>query len=189
MLLVVGFVLFLLVLAYIVVGSLRPRHVVEFDPSPLISRAHRPEGLVRDTVTIDARDGEAWRFFDFAAGSRLDPPDTAGWDLAFRRFRVIASTGVADLGAVPFYGVHEAPADSYVLTTWASDTVNPALDRWYRYDFFSHLLQSKSHVYVVRTADGRYAKLRFLSYYCTGTVAGCVTFEYVYQGSDSRALR
>jgi hypothetical protein len=38
----------------------------------------------------------------------------------------------------------------------------------------------------VRTADGRFAKMRILSYYCTGATPGCVTFEYVYQGSGSR---
>ena len=69
------------------------------------------------------------------------------------------------------------------------DSVNPALERWYDYGFTSHLLTPKPGVYAVRTAEGDYAALRFLSYYCPGARAGCVTFEYVYQGDGSRLLR
>jgi hypothetical protein len=38
-------------------------------------------------------------------------------------------------------------------------------------------------VYAVRTADGRFAKLQVISYYCTGAIPGCLTFRYVYQGA------
>jgi hypothetical protein len=41
--------------------------------------------------------------------------------------------------------------------------------------------------YAIRTADGKYAKMRLLSYYCDGGQAsGCFTLEYVYQGDGSR---
>ena len=39
------------------------------------------------------------------------------------------------------------------------------------------------------TADGRYAKLQLLSYYCPGARPGCLTFRYVYQGAGGRSLR
>jgi hypothetical protein len=44
-------------------------------------------------------------------------------------------------------------------------------------------------VYAIRTADGRYAKLEIVSYYCPGAVSGCLTFRYAYQGSGARAFR
>jgi hypothetical protein len=68
------------------------------------------------------------------------------------------------------------------------DTVNAAIDRWYRYSIFSHLLEPAPASYVIRTRDGHFAKIQFLSYYCPGPAAGCVTFRYVYQGSRTRVL-
>jgi hypothetical protein len=38
----------------------------------------------------------------------------------------------------------------------------------------------------VRTADGRYAKLELVSYYCPRSQPGFVTLRYVYQGDGSR---
>jgi len=46
----------------------------------------------------------------------------------------------------------------------------------------THLLTSKGHVYAVRTAAGRYAKLALLAYYCKDAGTACVTFRYVYHG-------
>ena len=38
---------------------------------------------------------------------------------------------------------------------------------------------------TVRTADGRYAKLEILGYYCPGAHPGCLTFRYVFQGDGT----
>jgi len=43
-------------------------------------------------------------------------------------------------------------------------------------------------VWAVRTADGRYAKLEMVGYYCPGARPGCPTFRYVYQGDGSTAV-
>jgi hypothetical protein len=49
-----------------------------------------------------------------------------------------------------------------------------------------HVLRPKSQVYVIHTADGKYAKMRLVSSYCDGNQAsGCFTMEYVYQGDGS----
>ena len=56
---------------------------------------------------------------------------------------------------------------------------------WYRYGFFSHVLSPKAHVWAVRTAEGRYAKMEIVGYYCPGAQPGCLTFRYVYQGDGS----
>ena len=179
--LVTGFGVFVVVIGYLLVMSLTPRSAVVYEPSEVEPANTRVTSLVYDTVTIDALDPTAWNFFDFDRRSPVAVPDTSGWDLAIRRFMVIAADAAVDLGKVAFDEVIDAPLSDYVATAFERDTVNAALERWYRYSLLSHLLEPNGHVYVVRTREGRYAKLEFLSYYCPGVVAGCVTFRYVYQ--------
>ncbi len=183
--LLLGLAAFLLVLAYLVAAPFFSPAVPQFDPSPTVERTSTPSGAVLDTVTIDASDPGTWRFFDFARGMALTPPDTAGWDLALRRFNVIVAGAAADAGPVPFASLTRAPDGDYSMTAFGNDTTNPALARWYDYSWLSHVLTPKGHVYAVRTAGGRYAKLEFLSYYCTGPEPGCVTFRYVFQPSGA----
>jgi len=94
--------------------------------------------------------------------------------------------GVRDLGAVAFDAVKTVPADGYVENE--SRERNGALAGWYDYGFFSHVLRPKQHVFAVRTADGRYAKMEILSYYCPGSQPGCVTLRYVFQGNGSTTV-
>jgi HmuY protein len=48
-------------------------------------------------------------------------------------------------------------------------------------------LRPKPNVYAIRMADGKYIKMRLVSYYCDGGQAsGCFTIEYGYQGNGSR---
>ena len=186
--LLAGFVVFVALLIGLVLASAVRGRVAEFEPSP-VTAATAADSFTQDTVTVDARDPVTWRFVSFSRGGMLPPGDTAGWDLAFRRFHVIASGAVRDAGEQEFTRVDEAPAEGYVATQAGRDTVNAAIARWYRYSFVTHLLHPLNRVYVVRTATQRYAKLQFLGYYCPGTVPGCVTFRYAYQPSGGRTLR
>jgi hypothetical protein len=146
--------------------------------------------------TVDATSATEWQFFDFSRGSVVSDPGPLDWDLAFRRFRIIANGGqgfagrggIADLGPVVFDGMHSLPATGYAPTSARRDSTNAAIAHWYRYGFTSHILKPEPRVYAVRTADGRYAKLEILGYYCPGARPGCLTFRYVYQGSGSRDL-
>lgn len=188
-LLFIALAVFIVVLAYLVAAPLVPQRIAEF---PVSARRQRPPGtgpVVVDTVTVDARDGGRWRFVDLTTGQVRDHPDSAAWDLAMRRFHVVAQRGAMDLGPVPFGSVDSVPSGGYVGTRWAPDTVNAALERWYTYSFLSHLLQPKLRTFAVPTHDGGYAVLQFLSYYCPGTVAGCVTIRYAYRGDGERVFR
>jgi hypothetical protein len=180
-LLITGFAIFVVLIGYLLVSSLAPKDTAVYDPSPIDPSAAVVEGLVSDTVTIDAFDPTTWVFFDFDRNSIVVPPDTGGWDLAIRRFTVIVSGAVADMGSISFDGLDRMPSAGFVETTFGSDTVNTAIDRWYTYSMWSHLLEPNDHVYVVRTRETHFAKLEFLSYYCPGMVGGCVTFRYVYR--------
>lgn len=159
-------------------------------PPPDPSGAH--------VITIDASSPAAWRFLSFEHG--LLPGHATGphWDLAFRRFHIIANGGpgfagrggILDLGDVPFDSVRFAPSDGYALTTIVSgDSVNPAIQRWYRYGFTSHLLTPLGHTYVVRGAGGRTVKLEILGYYCPGAKPGCVTVRWAELQPVGRRLR
>jgi HmuY protein len=156
--------------------------------------------------TLDARAAEQWTYFDFSRGSAVEVPHQFGvdWDLAFQRHKILANGGATDpkgrgailnLGQVPFEEVREVPAEGYIEDTIASitpetlTTENLAIKAWYHYNFLTHVLRPKPNVYAIRTADGKYAKLRIVSYYCDGGQAsGCFTIEYVYQGNGSRQL-
>lgn len=154
------------------------------------------------TYTVDARDASRWVAFDFSRRSVVPVEARTGldWDLAFQRFRIITNGGatnpsaqaaVADLGRVPFDSVLVAPEAGYAVDALSSGTEvrNPVLERWYEYSWLSHRLKPNGHVYAIRTADGRYAKLEVLSYYCESSQPGCLTFRYVYAGDGGRTFR
>ena len=146
------------------------------------------------TITLDATSSDQWTFFDFSRNSAVQNPGPQDWDLAVRRFYIMANGGarfqgrggLADLGKVSFDSTATLPDSGYVVTE--KDSINPAIRRWYDYGFASHLLRSKEHVYAVRTADGKYAKIQIVTYYCGEAQPGCMTFTYVYQGNGTRTL-
>lgn len=188
--------LFVLFVVWLVVSSLHRPTPRTFSPSPA-----RPvpagDSVIRGrTVTVDARDPERWRHFDFSRGTVVAEPGARGWDLAVRRFRVVVNGGegfagdggALALGDVPLDSVGEVPDEGFVGTrgTLSGEPEHPELADWYRYDFFSHLLFPREITYAVRTADGGHAALRFLGYYCPGVEAGCVTFRYSYRGDGGR---
>jgi hypothetical protein len=166
-----------------------------FAPTPLEPRG-RPALLAGpDTVTLDAREDDHWVRFDL--GTRAVTAAGQPWDVAFKRHRLIVNggTGFHGTGGVvrldrPFDSVTQAPPEGYTPSRVSpgGDSVNAVLDDWYRYGYLSHLLTPRPGTFVIRTHDGRYAKLAILDYYCPGAEPGCVTLVYTYQGDGSRAL-
>src|SRR5574341_696353 len=144
--------LFAAAIVLLLVTALVPRQVATYTPSP----APTPPGAMPpgDTVTLDARDPDRWRYFSFTRGL-LESPDTAGWELSARRFHV----RVAGLLESPGSATHPGAIE---------------IGRWYRYSMFSHLLVPKPGAYLVQSRDGGLVRLEFLSYYCPGPEAGCL---------------
>lgn len=173
--LLLAFAAFVVVLGYLIAASVVRPDVAEFAPTPPGVRPSGGPGP--DTVTIDARDPVRWRFYSLARGA-IDPPDTADWDLAFRRFHVIVSGAAADAGGVALEQPTLVPEATFVATTFARDTVNPVLAHWYQYGAVTHLLRPNGHVFLVRTRWAARIKLEFLSYYCPGSQPGCLTFRW-----------
>jgi hypothetical protein len=190
-----GSVLAIMMLLFAAAGATRTEPPA-FAPTPLAPRPAAGALVGPVLFTVDAGEQARWRFFSFDEGTLIERPGPRDWDIAFRRFQVIINGGagfsgdggVLDLGVVPFDSVRSVPNSGYVVNTVRSDTVNHTLRRWYDYSFLSHLLTPAPRVYAVRTADGRYAKLQFVGYYCPGARPGCVSFRYVYQAAGGPAL-
>jgi len=179
-----------------IASSLRRPEVQTFSPTPPWPIDVGVERVGPVTYTVDASDPIRWSFFDFSRGSVVEAPDPQGWDLAFRRFSIIVNGGprfagdggALDLGVLSLDTLSRVPTEGYHPTEVRRDSLNAAFQGWYRYGFSSHLLTPRSHVFAVRTSDGRYAALELLSYYCPGAQPGCVTFRYVYQGAGGPEL-
>jgi len=166
--------------------SLRQPDVVTY---PLTVAAPREAGraLVGPVLyTLDAQSAEAWRHFSFRLGTVVD----GGGDLAFKRYAIVAGpgAGIRDLGETTLDQVRAVPADGYATNEGAAEPRNPAIAGWYTYGFFTHVLSPRPRVWAVRTADGHYAKLEMVGYYCPGPQPGCPTFRYVYQGDGSTRM-
>ena len=170
--------------------TLQAPSVPTYTPTPPAARADGASLVGPILYTVDATAPDVWRYFSFRVGSVLDNPPAGGWDLAFRRYSIIAGDGVGirDLGEARLEDVRTVPAAGYVANEGRGEPRNPAIASWYRYGYFSHVLSPKPRVWAVRTADGRYAKLEMVGYYCPGGRPGCPTFRYVYQGDGSTAV-
>ncbi len=175
-----------------------PYEVSPIDPEPVL------EPYVEGLVTIDARSHTEWAYFDFSRGSVVTDAQADGlnWDLGFSRTNVRTNSGSTNphgpAGAIR--GTRQEPAEApetgYQIDEWEgygaqSLSHNPAFRRWYRYNPFAAGLEPRDIWFVIRTADGGYAKLQFLSYHCPAALGGghgCVTFRYGYRSDFSREL-
>lgn len=157
------------------------------------------KGLTEEiTYIINASSLDEWVYFDFSQGSTVNVPDRSslGWDLGFRRSSITSNGGetnpksmggIIELPGRDFKSIVEAPDAGYTIDTRIGpvETENQAIKKWYTYSYWTHVLKPKDSVYIIRTADGKYAKMNILNFYC-GKLPGCYTIRYVYQGNGSR---
>ncbi|MEZ4700747.1 MAG: HmuY family protein [Rhodothermales bacterium] len=154
------------------------------------------------------------------ASSETDRADSAStaWDLGFQGTNIIVNggasgpgQGAAVLQTALFDEVVQAPADTELrvdgLASCPTATGDPgpsfaicpgAGNGWYAYDpAANRITPIAGRTLVVRTADGRFAKVRILSYYqgnppvdqiTAQTPSRYYTLEYVFQEDGSRTL-
>jgi len=149
--------------------------------------AGQPPDIVQ--YTIDARSRREWVYFDFSSGTVVSTSrDSLDWDLAFKRTDILTNGGdtnpagaggAVDLGEIP---LSEAvpPADGYLAdaTDDENGVENPALHKWYNYNWTTHIITSKNHTYALKTGTAEVVLLTFVSYYSDDGSPGCVTFRY-----------
>ena len=161
-----------------------------------------PIRLAPSTFTIDATNREAWAYFSFASGDTVnveDAENSEAWDLGFQRTKVKLNGGISGpgMGSVvmltetKFEAVTEAPAEGYRADT--EDTLGIVAQSekgWYIYTGppLHQVLPLEDRVFVIKAADGTFAKVRFIGYYKDNEKkkdGGFVTFEYVHQPDGS----
>ncbi len=147
----------------------------------------------------------AFTFFSLRTGAEVADSASTEWDLGFRGTEIRANGGTSGPGngaALVFTGAFEdllaAPESGYAT----DDTNRNAIPQgsgngWYNYDPQVNLISPiPGRVLVIKTADGRYAKVRIVSYYRGAPAtpnpvtdeARYYTFDYVFQPDGSRSL-
>ncbi|QPJ66452.1 MAG: hypothetical protein G3M78_14020 [Candidatus Nitrohelix vancouverensis] len=149
---------------------------------------------------INASNDEKYVYFDFSTGKQVDIFDKSSieWDLALRRSKIISNggatnqfgkAGLYDLGEVDFDSVEEVPTEDYVTDIpTRTETENPVLMQWYKYNFLTHKLTPKKNIYAIRTADNKFVKIQFISFYCDNDETGCIRIQYAYQDNGSNSF-
>ena len=183
--LLVLFGAFLGAIVYLIAASLTRRTAPVYSISPSVRNRAMNWQRVGDTLTIDGTDGDRWQYVSLSAGRALTLPDTAGWEIAVQRYRVItAPTGsIADLGPASFEMARVSDRAQFIATSTIDKPENSAIEHWYRYNWLTHLLEPNGHVFAIRASDGTLWKLGVVSYYCPKLIAGCLTIRYAPLGS------
>ncbi len=190
--------LFVALIAGLVASSLVRPQLETFAPTPPAPTEVGAREVGPVTYTVDARSHDRWVYFDFSRGSVVDVGSrrSLDWDIAFQRHRIITNggatnplglAGALELGPVRPDSVLLVPDSGYVADVGrGGSSNNPILADWYDYNWLSHILKPARKTFALRTADGKYAVLWFLGYYCTGGEPGCMTFRYRYRGDGGR---
>jgi hypothetical protein len=177
-------------------GQIAKKSDEKAEPAPK-SPANLKSTLV---TTVNASSEKDFVYFDFSSGKPVRILDSSSleWDLAFRRGKVISNggasgrlgkAGLINLGEVDFDIVTEVPMDNYIQdAATKTEPENSVMLKWYNYNYLTHKLTAKKNVYAVRTANGKYAKFQFLSFYCSNKEAGCIKMRYVYQDDGSNSF-
>jgi hypothetical protein len=175
-----------------------------------------PDPIVEDnweTVTLDATAYESWVYFSFSENAEVaisDYRNSMDWDIGFHRYDVRLNCGTSgpgqggsqSMGVVDFESVTEAPESGYSLNdsigvilesgVWEYTNVpgDTVLSTWMNIDFSNPppKYTLSNEIYVIRTADGRYARIWLKDYFDDKSSSGHVTMQYTYQEDGSRSF-
>ncbi|MBK6683324.1 MAG: hypothetical protein IPG45_02540 [Deltaproteobacteria bacterium] len=154
-----------------------------------------PRGQETRTLEIDASAG--WTYWSLSLGRVVTSSLSTEWDLALSRTNLRTNSGTSGPGAggawvsteTSLDAVTQAPTDGYQVDALVplpgppgsgEISANPVLAGWYNYDPVTHAVSPKPTVFVVRTAQGDYAKLQVEGY-----SGGRYTLRYAYAGPAS----
>ena len=179
---------------------LQPEDTVGTTPPDAINEGDA--GLEVSTFTIDATNEETWAYFSFASGDTVtveDALNSEAWDIGVQKTKVKLNGGISGPGMgsavmlteTTFEAVTAAPADGYLEDTEDTLAIAPQSEKgWYIYTGppTHWILPLENRVFVVKAADGTFAKVQFTGYYKDNENkqdSGFVTFEYVHQPNGS----
>ncbi len=147
-----------------------------------------------------------FRFSDSTIVSNSDSNSTK-WDIGFAGTTIITNSGVRGPGNggaivlrnVDFNSVRFAPDSGYRIEKSLQELAIPtgSGNGWYTYDPATHIVAPiPGVVLIIRTADGKYAKMQIISYWKGNPnpidpfthKERFYTFRYVYQPNGSKSF-
>lgn len=166
-----------------------------------------PVGKITTANDIDASIPSKKAYFRFSDSSVVTGTDTLTnkWDIAFSSTTIYTNSGSSGSGSggavvltsVNFEDVLEAPSNGYEIDSAGAPAIPTGSGNgWYNYDFMNNVISPiPGVVLVIRTGDGKYAKVQILNYYkgapenpSSSDVPRFYTIKYFYQPDGSRKL-
>ena len=163
---------------------------------------------------VNSTSSTTWKYFSFAKNDTImvsDPLISKEWDLAFQRYRIKTNGGMSGNGqgcAANSYLKGQTGFDALKIVpdtaTFSSDesvsiavqqgyatyVINPEIYTWFTMELATQGTQivPSDYIFIVKTGDGKFAKVWFKSYYSAENLSGYVTFQYKYQPDGSKNL-
>lgn len=166
----------------------------EKDPEPEKEEEKTTQLETKTVIDLDAE--SSYVFYSLETGGIIVSPDSNStkWDIAISASKVIVNgtatgPGVGEGQYVTgiFDELKTAPADGYL-----AELPTGSGKAWYDYNSTTHVITpTAGKLLVIKTANGNYAKIEFLSYYkgypnqVNGTDSRFISFQYVYQPDGS----
>ncbi len=170
-----------------------------------------PTQLSSKEAVIDASDYASWVYFSFNKGTTVTISDfqtSTDWDIAFHRDDIRTNGGLSGSGqggiqesASEYSAIITAPETGYVVDdslnvmysagmppTYTPDVGSEEGNDWAKYNHDIHAWEIKKDVFVVKTADGKYAKIWMKNFLNDDDESGTITLEYTYQPDGSAKL-
>ena len=164
-------------------------------PASRIESTENENGITR--TRADASDPMLWVYFDLESGEEVStdtPEDDASWDLAFQRVKIKSNGGMTGSGDVQVARVDGADFDELTQapsTGYVSDSAEDGDDddsdpdyafhgdnQWYDYNPSDHQITPNDAVFVVKTVEGNYYKVKLVFYYDEAGTSGFPAFEW-----------
>lgn len=176
------------------------------------------EKLEVKTVTLSRKTdyGNDWIYYSFKEGKEVTVEESKHttdltWDVAFNRYNVRTNSGESGSGKggaldtkkTDITLIETVPSGTFTedekgeitasftgegITTVES-TLNKLLGEAIVFAGPPPTYTPNDHVYIVKTADGKYAKFTIESFYNDEGVSGFLTFKYAYQPDGSTNLK
>ena len=155
-----------------------------------------------------------WIYFSLSEGKIIEGineanrHDNTKWDLAFYRYNVRTNSGLSGIGnggaldtkATDLSAVTTVPSGKFTTDVMGEITssmssfpppsiktpLNAELSESIKFQGPPPTYTPNNHVYIVKTADGKYAKIQIRGFYNDEGKSGFVNFSYVYQPDGSK---
>lgn len=172
---------------------------IEEEPTPVDTKS----------ITIDASAFSDWKYFSFATGKEVPASEVrdyensktkTNWDIAIHRGDIRTNSGasgkgqggalkasgakLADVTTIPTTG-YTVDEEAEIMIEMGEDgyqtqSKNTTLEDWYGREGMPPVYVVNDYVYIVKTADGQYAKVKFTDYTNDAGTGGHVGFSYQY---------